>query len=621
MTELEQEGNLPIEVKKLPLIIKKEGNKMDLRIVWWLQEPAQMLERLLNMSIVDGKCPDSQEFSSLEDQIVILWGIDKSAKDTGCAVRIVNREGGNSQLHTQLLGAVEDSCECHGNLKATFFSKDCPLKYFLQTILYDHYQVIIVKVGGQCQSFTFTPYPTLKQCTTRKIYVEAVTEADDCDVVFNDPPTNGLPPDIPIPATTIPMTANASSVSVCLVVEDVTQCNQQDAYAKNIVGFQLLVDATVVYGQRFSDKIQLDEKTHLSVAEVSIKQINGHVANDYKQSLILGGICSATALCSCTCCLRVKNEFHVPSERLQKHRNPSVVPAIRDAPKREGANSIINTSKKYAELTGNGKFNLPDDMARQINIGCGSSFHEYLLDVPSVKDNGGILHQSGGWINHFYAAIRAFVRNEEDDTVWMLDARRIFETELIKIMEQFKPHAKGETTRYRQLYNENKVLQQKAKKARVKVQELRTHKYRTMNGSVVEENSNDVAEAETAATQAFQTAITHADDIAKSLFKDCVNHAEDSTFAHMNLLKKGAAEMEIHLGKYLKAKSKKPRGKAENAFNSGLQRLAGGKYMAQHSGFEHTTENGIDTLQHFDKVADAVEKVYPASHLLHEKIK
>ena len=43
--------------------------------------------------------------------------------------------------------------------------------------------------------------------------------------------------------------------------------------------------------------------------------------------------------------------------------------------------------------------------------------------------------------------------------------------------------------------------------------------------------------------------------------------------------------------------------------------------MAQHSGFEHTTENGIDTLQHFDKVADAVEKVYPASHLLHEKIK
>ena len=142
-----------------------------------------------------------------------------------------------------------------------------------------------------------------------------------------------------------------------------------------------------------------------------------------------------------------------------------------------------------------------------------------------------------------------------------------------------------------------------------------------MNGSVVEENSNDVAEAETAATQAFQTAITHADDIAKSLFKDCVNHAEDSTFAHMNLLKKGAAEMEIHLGKYLKAKSKKPRGKAENAFNSGLQRLAGGKYMAQHSGFEHTTENGIDTLQHFDKVADAVEKVYPASHLIHEKIK
>ena len=303
----------------------------------------------------------------------------------------------------------------------------------------------------------------MKQCTTWKDYDEAVTEADDCDIVFNDLPINGLPPDIPIPATTIQLTANTSSLSVCLVVKDVTQSNQHDAYPKNIVGFQLLADTTVINGQRFGDKIQLDEKTDLSVTEVSTKQVNGHVVNDHKQSLILGGICSATALCSCTCCLHVKNEFRVPSERLQKHRNPSVVPAIRDAPKREGANSIINTSKKYAELTGDGKFNLPDDMARQINIGCGSSFHEYLLDVPSVKDNGGILHQSGGWINHFYAAIRAFVRNEEDDTVWMLDARRILETELIKIMEQFKPPAKEQTRKYCQLYNENKVLQQKAR--------------------------------------------------------------------------------------------------------------------------------------------------------------
>ena len=32
----EKEGNLPVEVKKLPLIIKRDGNKVDLRIVWWL---------------------------------------------------------------------------------------------------------------------------------------------------------------------------------------------------------------------------------------------------------------------------------------------------------------------------------------------------------------------------------------------------------------------------------------------------------------------------------------------------------------------------------------------------------------------------------------------------------
>ena len=100
-----------------------------------------------------------------------------------------------------------------------------------------------------------------------------------------------------------------------------------------------------------------------------------------------------------------------------------------------------------------------------------------------------------------------------------------------------------------------------------------------------------------------------------------MDHAEESHFAHLNLLKKGASEMEPHLRKYLKDKSKKPRGSAENTFNTGLQRLAGGKYMAEHSGFEQTTGNGINTLLHFEKVAEIVENVYPEDNPLHQKIK
>ena len=136
-----------------------------------------------------------------------------------------------------------------------------------------------------------------------------------------------------------------------------------------------------------------------------------------------------------------------------------------------------------------------------------------------------------------------------------------------------------------------------------------------------DDDSPEVVAAENAAKEAFERAIDHAEDYAKSILKECMEHAEESHFAHLNLLKKGASKMEPHLRKYLKDKSKKPRGSAENTFNTGLQRLAGGKYMAEHSGFEQTTGNGINTLLHFEKVAEVVENVYPEDNPLHQKIK
>ena len=94
------------------------------------------------------------------------------------------------------------------------------------------------------------------------------------------------------------------------------------------------------------------------------------------------------------------------------------------------------------------------------------------------------------------------------------------------------------------------------------------------------DDSPEVVAAENAAKEAFERAIDHAEDYAKSTMKECMEHAEESHFAHLNLLNKGASEMEPHLRKYLKDKSKKPRGSTENTSNTGLQRLAGGKYMA-----------------------------------------
>lgn len=307
MTELEREGSLPITVKKLPLVTKKEGSKMDLRHMWYVSEAAKMVEKLVNQCVADGKFQESISFSNLLNQLVVVWGIDKSAKDTGLAARIGNRENGNSRDYTQLLGAVENAVENYSNMKATFFSDDCPLKAFLQALMYDRYQMLVVQVGSQCQSFMFNPFPYLKPCTTRNLEAELVGDVDQDDAEFDNEPTNGLPPDVP-------MLSRNRNVGVRLVVHD-----EEDGEGKEIVGFQLEVDSIVAYSQLFSSPMRLAAEADIkAVTKVSIMQVNGHIASDLKQLLIETGIISATAMCSCVTCVRPKSQFGIPSERLQR---------------------------------------------------------------------------------------------------------------------------------------------------------------------------------------------------------------------------------------------------------------------------------------------------------------
>ena len=55
----------------------------------------------------------------------------------------------------------------------------------------------------------------------------------------------------------------------------------------------------------------------------------------------------------------------------------------------------------------------------------------------------------------------------------------------------------------------------------------------------------------------------------------------------------------------------------------GAKKLAGGIhiYIPYHSGFEHTTDNVICTLEHFAKMADTDENVTPQDNVLHGSIK
>ena len=75
-------------------------------IYWCLVYLAHQMERLIESSIVDGSYQESNVFSKLQGAIVVVFGIDKAAENTGAAIRVANRKKGNSSDHTQLLAAV-----------------------------------------------------------------------------------------------------------------------------------------------------------------------------------------------------------------------------------------------------------------------------------------------------------------------------------------------------------------------------------------------------------------------------------------------------------------------------------------------------------------------------------
>ena len=345
--------------------------------------------------------------------------------------------------------------------------------------------------------------------------------------------------------------------------------------------------------------------------------MNGHVANDYKQALIEVGICSPSATCSCVVCMRKKSEFHWLSEMLQKHRQwPACVPGPKDAAKREGRLSFTACNKRLVDETGAGVFNLPGKMETTSTVENGSVFYPPLIDIPWRKLNGGICHMPGGIINRFFAEIRVFLRMLGNESDWMKLAQDVYDNQLPAMLNLVTVDGK-QTPEYQRLYNENKRLQLKAQMARVRARQL-------MN-EVEEDGSTEDDEmfspAEQAASEATRSAIAAAEKLAQEALNDCHNHASVQTkFAHLNLCKRGVELIEPMLKAYLSDKCKKPREMSEHVLNNAM-RANGAKFEKQNSGWDMSTQNGMNTVGKFSNIAEIVEAVYPVTHPYHNTIK
>jgi len=115
--------------------------------------------------------------------------------------------------------------------------------------------------------------------------------------------------------------------------------------------------------------------------------------------------------------------------------------------------------------------------------------------------------------------------------------------------------------------------------------------------------------------------ITALREKADEIWEKCKHHSTETHYSHYVQLQLGCAPFYKALAKFLQPQSKRPHGPLEFTFNNGLEYIGGGKFNAEHGGFEQTNGKAMNSLERFDDIATACEVTYPEGHRLHDQVK
>ena len=222
MSEVEKTGVVPVICKRVELSLTKDENKKSMCTYYYVSRPGQILEKQTASSILDGTYRNSSAICSRENKLIMVFGIDRSDTDLTCSQRLCNRKDGNSSLHVQPIACVEKCSEKYENESKTIFNPNYPTGTYLQSMVNDDCQMMVVSLGksdtfegapSYCTCALFRPTPTQEPCYSRNFDVQYLPEpVDEKFVTYaqQDIEELGLPPKIPIPV-------NEKEISVKLV--------------------------------------------------------------------------------------------------------------------------------------------------------------------------------------------------------------------------------------------------------------------------------------------------------------------------------------------------------------------------------------------------------------------
>lgn len=557
-----------------------------------LKFPCHVIERICELAILEDVLEESETFmnSNFSNMLLFSWNCDKGGKVLPLTIKLLNRIFGNSMKYTFPIALTEGPLrECYANLNETTFNEKYPTKIFLQRLTDDHLFMLTVTVGSsQCQCFAFLPIPSHEVCTIRSIGVEILEEKTvESAVLFDEEDETELSP----PKVEIPL--EEDKIGVRLIVSD------DDA--STIVGMELVVRGLVKYTHEFRKVMKIGDDS----PKARLQQIQGHAPNDMKMGQFVNGVCSNSCLSPCLCCTCPREEWDL--KRVPKRVYVRMVErgidvgrySIQDCPKREGDMSTAACHGRWAESTFHGDVILTEGHERHLKIKCASTNSPPLVCLHYLKNLiSDPMHVGGGLANRMFEEMMKRIRELEKDEEFMANARQIL-TEIEEMIAKLKLTSEDDTQLLAPHHDESKKLRRRLLKI-----------LREMEDLALSDDDDDESHDEKMAELKLAY---------DEMYKKIESHAEDSNYAHLCQLRTGLIDMLDCLQKAMRPSSKRPGGPLEFCFVRARE-VFGGNYMPDHGGNEQTTNIAMNSLEHFDQIADICRGAYPESHPLFEEI-
>ena len=331
--------------------------------------------------------------------------------------------------------------------------------------------------------------------------------------------------------------------------------------------------------------------------ELQVKRVVGFTSNDTKQQNLISGIKTCTTICPCATCVLEKKHFRTTllayfEAIIDEH--PDIKEYVssnefvyKDCSLREGNFASELLHEMWRETTVDG--NLSFDRDQQLSVA--SVQHPVLLPVHPMKDVQAPMHSGQSPFTRIGEAAREVLPSieffdEGNNSAW----RETVEC-ITADVEAVIANSKSE------------MYQQQHEVAAGLISIVESYKEQ-----LDEESKSDSLDE--AKLEEYQSKLT----AAKKTLKEHV----DSGYGQNLKLQNAAARFAKQIDYY--KKSRKPKGPAEYVFVRAIEIYGGVRYRPEHSGFELSNDDGISVLENWDKVCDAVNRVYERNTSMGNKV-